>query len=538
MKFYRLFTFVLVGAVLASCDIKNIAPESGTILTSQLQSTTAAEPSRAEASFMGLFTHIGTPIKISSRADDWGLLMNLFSTDVEGADICIPDSGYNWFSVCGELTSRTPTYANPYQRYIIPYNIIGGVNDFLASFPDEVTDPRSINMIAQARALRAYAYYILVQDFQFVTNKEGLAVPIVDKTTPDVTHNPRATVQEVFEKVIFPDLNFAVENLTEERLISGNAQDINVNVAYGLRARANLAYGNFKEAAEDAAAAAEGFTPASIAEVSVPSFMDISEHNWIWGFDNTEDIALKYRYATPSSWLRSFSAWGYAPACQVYSCINILLYAKIPDTDVRKGWWVDENLESPLLKGLKWPGFDDVANADDGGDSKTPYLPYTNVKFGCYTVGTTKNDEDFPLMRVEEMILIQAEGLAKSGNEGDAKKILEDFVSTYRQPGYTCDQSGLSLQDEIWKQRRIELWGEGFGAYDIKRLGKPLVRFHDAATTNFATLHAFNMTADDGWHLLRFSQYETNANYSIVNNTEGSLPKAGQNPDLRDGVTD
>ncbi|MBR0323004.1 MAG: alcohol dehydrogenase catalytic domain-containing protein, partial [Bacteroidales bacterium] len=32
---------------------------------------------------------------------------------------------------------------------------------------------------------------------------------------------------------------------------------------------------------------------------------------------------------------------------------------------------------------------------------------------------------------------------------------------------------------EIWFQRRVELWGEGFSNPDTRRLNKPLVRFHE-----------------------------------------------------------
>jgi hypothetical protein len=35
---------------------------------------------------------------------------------------------------------------------------------------------------------------------------------------------------------------------------------------------------------------------------------------------------------------------------------------------------------------------------------------------------------------------------------------------------------GLSIEDEIWWQRRVELWGEGFAWGDIMRLEKPIVR--------------------------------------------------------------
>ena len=310
---------------------------------------------------------------------------------------------------------------------------------------------------------------------------------------------------------------------------------IDQNVAYGLRARANLDMQNYSEAAADAEKAAAGYTPAMI---TGPAFMSLSETNWLWGFDCTSDMTVGDRaYSTPSSWLRSFSGNGYSPACAVYSCINNILFDKIPSTDVRKGWWVDENLESPLIEDLLWSNGEPVAIADDGGDSKLPFIPYTNVKFGCLTIGTTTNDEDFPFMRVEEMILIQAEGYAKSGNEAKAKQILNDFVKTYRDPEYNCEATGLSLPDEIWKQRRIELWGEGFGALDIKRLGKPLVRFHNDQSS-VPDAFRFNLSNDDGWMLMRFPQGEMNTNFGIIDNSDGHIPSMGQNSELKDGVTD
>jgi hypothetical protein len=142
-------------------------------------------------------------------------------------------------------------------------------------------------------------------------------------------------------------------------------------------------------------------------------------------------------------------------------------------------------------------------------------------------------------MRVEEMILIQAEGLAKSGNEAQAKTILENFVKTYRDPSYTVDGRGLSLADEIWFQRRVELWGEGFFIADAKRLNRPVVRFHGGVPNNEPEAFQFNVAADDPYQNMRFPQAETNYNLGIVPNAEtGIQPAAGQNPNLRDGVTD
>ena len=315
-------------------------------------------------------------------------------------------------------------------------------------------------------------------------------------------------------------------------------------MVYGLRARANLTMGNYAAAAADAEKAAAGYTPASMSEVSTPTFMDISEHNWIWGYDMTADIAKRRSEATTSSWLRSFSGEAYAAATATYTCINKILYDKIPESDVRKGWWLDENLYSPLLDGLTWDAGESgsasgQAIADFEYNNKMAFVPYTNVKFGCNPIGTVENAEDMPLMRVEEMILIQAEGYAKSGNEAKGRQILEDFVKAYRDPSYNSAAGGRSLSDEIWFQRRVELWGEGFGTMDLKRLQKPMVRFLGTPeSTNVSPAFRFNMAADDGWLLMRFSNSELNTNFAIEDNTDGALPKMDQNPTLRDGVTD
>lgn len=540
MKFYKLTAIALVGAGLAACtSIDDIQPESGTLLAQQVKETTSILPERADATYSGMYTRLGSPYSVlgSGRPDDFGFIMIPFSSDLEAADILIADSGYNWFSVCGELSSRNANYANPYIRYAAPYNTIADANSVITSYPADTDNPDIIAKVAQAKAMRAYAYLSLAPYFQFAYDiaSDKPCVPLVTEETTDFTNNPRATVAEVYEQIL-SDLNYAIEKL--EGYVRPDKAKIDQQVAYGLRARAYLNMARYAEAAADAEKAAEGYTPASIEEVSVPSFKDVNEHNWIWGYDMTTETAKSGLYATSSSWIRSFSGESYSAATQTYSRINILLYNKIPDADVRKGWWVDENLESPLLEGLAWPGFDDVANADDGGNSKLPYLAYTNVKFGCNTIGTTVNDEDWPFMRVEEMILIQAEGYAKSGNEAKAKQILNNFVSTYRFPGYNCDNTGRSLSDEIWFQRRLELWGEGFANNDTRRLHKPLVRFHEGEDSNFPANFRFNMTADDGWWLLRFPQSETNTNLAIIDNTDGTAPVIDQNGTLRDGVTD
>ena len=542
MKKY-IYIFAAVSLVLAaSCkEMDELSPQGGYALTAQVLETNQAVPTRVNATFNGMYTKLGAPESVFGRGrpDDWGFPMICFSSDIEAADMVLANSGYNWFSVCGALTSRNADYANPYVRYAAPYNEIAAANEVITSYPADTDDQEAIYKIAQARAIRAFSYLNLAPYFQFSYAAGGAdlpCVPIVTETTEDFTNNPRATVNQVYELII-SDLTYAIENL--EGYARPDKSRIDQQVAYGLRARAYLNMEQWALAASDAAKAAAGYTPASLTEVSVPFLYDIREHNWIWGYDMQTDVALENPYATSSSWLRSFSGDGYAAACQVYACCNNLLYDAIPSTDVRKGWWVNESLESPLLSAVTWDGIsgNEVASLEID-NIKLPFLPYTNVKFGMFSIGGTNNDEDWPFMRVEEMILIQAEGLIKSGQTDAGKQLLENFVQTYRDPSYSVFTGGRTLEDEIWFQRRVELWGEGFSNTDTRRLNKPLVRFHEGVESNVPTAFRFNMTASDPWWLMRFTSSELNTNLAIVDNTGGLLPTIEQNPNLLDGVTD
>ena len=535
----KIYILCILAAACGQMD--ELEPQGNIILTEQLQNVNAVVPSRADASFNGMYTKLGAPGSVlgGSRPDDFGFVMMAFSNDIEAADVVLANSGYNWFSACGLLSSRNADYANPYIRYAAPYNTVAAANEIIRTYSGASDAPAVRHKLAQAHAMRAFAYLNLAPYFQFgyAAGAEALpCVPLVTENTVDFTDNPRASVGDVYALII-SDLTYAIDNLGD--YVRTDKSRIDRQTAYGLRARAYMNMEEWELAAADASYAAAGYVPASFTEVSRPSFYDISEHNWIWGYDMTTDIAMKNPYATSSAWIRSFSGDGYSAGTQVYSCINNLLYDKIPESDVRKGWWVNESLESPLLESVTWNGVSGNAVAGLEIDNvKMKFLPYTNVKFGMSAVGGTLNDEDWPLMRVEEMILIQAEGLARSGSEAVARELLENFVRTYRDPSYSADGGGRSLTDEIWFQRRIELWGEGFSNSDTRRLGKPLVRFHAGTESNVPSAFRFNMPADDGWWLMRFTSSEKNTNLGIADNTGGTQPVQDQYGDLRDGVTD
>jgi hypothetical protein len=84
---------------------------------------------------------------------------------------------------------------------------------------------------------------------------------------------------------------------------------------------------------------------------------------------------------------------------------------------------------------------------------------------------------DYIYMRYAEPLLLNIEALAKDGREGEAKTALENFVSARgMDPSYISALNGQALQDEIYKQTRLELWGEGKSYFALKRNEGTVVR--------------------------------------------------------------
>ena len=126
-------------------------------------------------------------------------------------------------------------------------------------------------------------------------------------------------------------------------------------------------------------------------------------------------------------------------------------------------------------------------------------------------------------LRVEEMYLIKAEAEAMSG--GDGKGTLESFIKTYRDPSYSTNAaSSTQVQEEVFHQRRIELWGEGLNWYDIMRLNKGVDR-RGGGYPNATMI--FNIPAGDGILVWRIPEAEINANPALSeadNNPAASVP--------------
>jgi hypothetical protein len=527
-KKYILVLFVFSLLIFSGCEDLDTEPEGNLVSPAQKEEVISKDPSKAAAGVNGIFAQFSqyepnyTTFGDVGRHNDFGYPAVMLFTDSNGNDVISEDNGYNYTGNNLNYTDRDYT---SYECQIVwneMYSIIYTTNNVIGSISEDTEDATSQFYLAQGLGTRAFCYWVLAQLYQFnyVGHESDACVPVITNENSEEAASSglaRSTVQEVYN-FINSDLDKAISLLSsaeksKDAVIRSDKRYLSLAVAYGLRARVNLTMQNWSEAASDASKAIEASsaTPASISDVSKPAFWTVNESNWMWGIIIAEsDDVVSSGIVNWISHMGSLN-YGYANYSKGRQ-INKALYETIPSTDVRKGWWLDENKSSPNL-------------TDDQADfmAKKNYGAYTQVKFAPYNnvVGSSVNANDIPLMRIEEMYLIKAEAEAKSG--GDGKTTLENFVKAYRDPEYVCEAA--DVQKEVFRQRRIELWGEGLNWFDIMRLNTGVDR-RGGGYPN-ATM-VFNIKAGSDILLWRISEAEVQANPALNesdNNPSVSAPE-------------
>lgn len=373
---------------------------------------------------------------------DFGLKAMHLGTDLMTNDVVMTNS--HWFSeyhnYLGREQQNTRGTATVWNFY---YTIIRDTNGIIELIPADTQDEGLKASLGKALALRGLAYFNLIR--LYADGERG--IPLY---TEDEFIASRAATSQVVAQV-GEDLERSYAALEGYNRVSKG--EINQDVVAGLLARYYLEYGNYSKAitmAEQAQTAGSLMTGDDVLD----GFDEISNPSWIWGADITAETTTIY--ASFFSHMGNLNP-GYAGLLGVYKNVDRRLYEEIADTDVRKEWFVGE------------------------GQTEAYGLPkYANVKF----IDDTFFEGDLVYMRVEEMLLIEAEARALSGDDAGAAQALYELVSK-RDPNYTLStKTGDALLEEIRTHRRIELWGEGFAFYDMKRWNMALVRDYDG--TNHA----------------------------------------------------
>lgn len=534
MKFTKILFGTLAAASLGACADLDTEILDNYVSTEQKQETLTLNPQMASASVMGVYSQFSSIFTVYEEHYDFGYPAIMMSFDSQGVDYISKNSGYNWFFNYNELDDNSNTGVRSNFLWHLQYKQIGTVNTLIGSIPADTDNDELKFFRAQGLATRSFDYWTLAQvyAFNYTDHKTALCVPVItDENSQEAALNgaPRATVEEVYVQIM-KDINEAITLLENTKT---KASDVVTNkpkrcvtlaAAYGLRARYNLTMGLYADAANDAEKAIAAFSgkPYSMEDVSKPTFTSINDDAWMWGIaiDETQDGITGGSIVNFPAMSCSFSH-GYCDQGGAWRWCSKVLYDWIPNTDVRKGWFLDANRKSRNLSKEQQAYLDKFVTGAPtyGQDASTNLMPYTNVKFDSYqgVLEQSLNASDIPLMRIEEMYLIKAEGLGMSSNLEGGKQALTDFVRTYRDPGYACTATtATDFQDEVWRQRRVELWGEGLSYFDIMRLKKPI----DRRGAMYPVAWRYNVPYESPIMLFLVPDSEMSANKAITENNE------------------
>jgi len=421
-----------------------------------------------------------------------GLGSLMQQVDIAGDDVVFPITNgwflavYNWSALNNENSSEVRF---PYRTY---YKIIRNANTIITATDAAIGTTADKNIVkGQALLYRAFCHFQLVQLYgkRYVNGEANsqLGVPLVLSVGNE--NLPRATVEEVYSQ-INKDLDEA--NILLAGYVKPNNSHLDLKVAQGLKARVALTQGNWQIAADYANKAKYGLNLMAIADYGT-GFNDFNNKEWMWG-SHVNEVQTQYFGNFGAYMSRNFSS------TVIRSCpkaINSKLYNLIPSSDVRSTIFDKTGKHTALALPSSFSKF-----------------PYTSQKFLAVSTGDSRCD--IPYMRVAEMYLIEAEAKARLGS-ADAATILFNFEKS-RNPSYELStNTGQDLINEILLQRRIELWGEGFRFFDLKRTNSSLDRTganHDSAITN----GVMNVDpTDNRWQWL-IPRAEINANPLIVQN--------------------
>lgn len=420
------------------------------------------------------------------------------------------------------------------------YNIIAHANLLINGIAESgfIETPELNEVLGQALTYRAYSYLSLVQHYgrgYLIGNPASdPGVPLLFSSDAPFTSLTRSSVDDIYTQIEL-DLNAAIAAFASGtgRVGGGRAakSQLNVNTAHGVMARTALSRGNWAQAATSSIAARDGYALAD-------------EADWLDGFNSNDLSEVIWGSNVIDAETTFFRSYFYL-ASNTFNGSQIRNNPKIgdrrmvdaiPATDFRgqvfeieapntnssaangEGGW-DNNTNPLYTTEDEFDAAEAVIKAKYGMVSGHNTHPYQAFKLKQANPGTIDPD-DIILMRSAEMYLIEAEAEAMQGNIGPAQTALQALVGT-RDTGFaaTAFASQDALMDEIKFQRRLELWGEGFGYTDHIRWDEGVDHAANGGSGASQVLYQdawqiANPSTNDDW-IFKIPQSEIDANPNL-----------------------
>lgn len=552
MKKITLAALIIGALTLPTSCIEEYEPQNGNVTGGQA----GAAPGSFDNFVSGITTSLNGQSNYSNdpagNANDFGMPSMFIMHDVMGQDMVSNGTNTDWFS-SWYMYDQTlgPSYANCQMPWTVYYTWIKNCNTVISMAGAEPSEERKAGA-GIAYAVRAAMYEDLARLYAsktYAQDPQAETVPYIDENTTAAasTNNPRKTNEEMWA-LILADLDKAEEYLQGYQRTDGATP--NLSVVYGLKARAYLTMEDWPNAEKYAKLAMEDYNVMSADEYTDPETGFNSPNGaWMWYLTyKADDQVLSINDADTSwgSWmtLEITNGYGYASNYGAAHLMDRHLYETIPATDCRKKCFLDFSLDEmtseseQLAKLSEYTDYPEqmVITAEASGLG----FGGLSVKFRAaggeagHANQYTAFLQSVPLMRVEEMKLIEAEAVGmQAGREAEGIALLTAFAQQ-RDPNYVYGQhnesygntSTSAFQNEIWWQRRVEFWGEGLSLWDIKRLNKAVIRSY--AGTNH--LEGMRWNSTDAADRAEGNNYPSAMNFCIVQSETNYNTACTNNP--------
>lgn len=389
-----------------------------------------------------------------SSHDDFGLKALQLSMDLLTEDMPYVGLNADWFYYDYQLDNLKANYRRTSSTWDMFYDIVSTCNIVLRDyFPEDVTDEAILSLKAEPLAMRGIAFFYLVNFYQanYKGHESAMGVPLT--LTPEDGNLPRATVKEVYDRII-RDLTFAVEH--GEVTAPHTDADKAVAAAYLAKAYASMEdWANTEKYAHIALEGAEDKVP------DMPMGWTIGAADVLWGYDVTSN--------TTTYWASFYSHMdptvpNYAGRGQEKGIYN-WLYQQMGPRDVRRKLFIDVTLHPDIAMTYGY-GYKEVK--DDKGEVVDKIIIHDHDYYALKFVSPEGTESDYIFLRVQDPLLLEIEAINEQGRTAEAAKMLNEFMQK-RDPDYKAPADQAALREQIRINRRIELWGEGSTWFDFRR---------------------------------------------------------------------
>lgn len=332
--------------------------------------------------------------------------------------------------------------------YSAAYNVISRANFVLKHINNGVISGSEKNSIeAEVRALRAIAHFDIVRAYSKIPTQSSdaggsMGIYYSEQFEPTKTENVNRSlsVNQVYDKII-ADLQFALNNINVTSTDKGR---LTKSAIYGLLSRVYLYRGDYANVISN------GQQALSLA----PSVTTRTNFTNIWkstGSTTSVDGVLFQVLNSAQENVTVGVAYNQTIGGQIRSefVADYDFYNSFASNDIRKSVY--------------------FTTGTYAGKSYNNITKYS-------TVGGAANVVPIKYIRTAEVVLNMAEAYYKTGNTGQALTLLNSLRSERYSNYVPGAETGTSLINAIYNERRLELAFENDRWYTLKRLGLSVQR--------------------------------------------------------------